>query len=320
MSFVCYRDIESTTIDEKDYLKTGIKQFDKMCLGFGKSHLVIITGTRGGGKSSLLGQIELNFIDNGYRGLKYSLEMTNKRSKQWIVLQACGKENLKCETTITGKELYVPKTSFITQKICEWIGDKCQIDNNESYRFAVIKKNIEKKLEEDTSIDFVIIDNLFRMDIADFGNEKYLAQTRIAKELQELCQRKNVCLILVCHPNKVKTCPRIEDVGGSGDIINACDMCIIVHRVSNDFKYRAKDYFGWNDDNPLFEYDTLWEIAKDREFGEEGTMIGLYFEKESKRFLNFKGENKKYGWQNEGHQQQLIPIDPDDDLFNSLPF
>lgn len=319
MSFVRYKDIENGKIDEKDYLKTGIKMFDKLCLGFGKSQLIILTGTRGGGKSSLLGMIELNFIDNGYRGLKYSLEMTNKRSKQWVVLQACGKENLKCITTESGKELYVPKNDFVSEQICEWIDDKCLIDDNESYRFANIKKSIEKKLDEDNRIDFVIIDNLFRMDIADFGNEKYLAQTRIAKELQELCQKKNVCLILVAHPNKVKTCPRIEDVGGSGDIINACDMCIIIHRITNDFKYRAKEYFGWKDENPLFEYDTLFEVAKDREFGEEGTMIGLYFEKESKRFLNFKGENRKYGWQNRAQQTELTPID-DDEWLNELPF
>lgn len=317
MSFVRYKDIQTTTISEKDYLKTGIAVLDKKCLGFGKGQLIIMTGTRGGGKTSLLGQIKLNFINNGYRGLEYNLEMTNKRAKQWVVLQACGKENLKCRITESGKELYEPKNQFIADQICDWIDDKCLIDDNESYRFAKIKKNIEQKLETDSNIDFIIIDNLFRMDIADFGSEKYLAQTRIAKELQELCQKKNICLILVAHPNKIKSCPRIEDVGGSGDIINACDMCIIVHRVTNDFIYRAKEYFGWEDTNPIFEYSTLVEIAKDREFGEEGSMIGMYFEKESKRFLNEKGENVHYGWNKNFHQQEIEPID---DIEEDLPF
>lgn len=315
MSFVRYKDISNESVNEKDYLKTGVRDFDKLCLGIGKGQLTIITGTRGGGKSSLLGQIKLNFINNGYRGLAYNLEMTNKREKQWVVLQACGKDNLKCEITSSGKELYLPKNNYIVEKICDWIDDKLLIDDNESYRFSVIKKNIEKKLEEDKRIDFVILDNLFRMDIADFGNEKYIAQTRVAKDLQELCQKKNVALILVCHPNKVKTCPRIEDVGGSGDLINACDMCIIIHRVTNDFKYRAKEYFGWNDENLLFQYDTLFEVAKDRDFGEEGTMLGLFFEKQSKRFLNFVGENIHFGWENNGVQQTLIPIENGD-----LPF
>lgn len=314
MSFVRYKDIEFAGINESDYLKTGIKAFDKTCFGIGKGQLTIFTGTRGGGKSTLLGQIKLNFIDNGYRGLAYNLEMTNKREKQWLVLQACGRDNLICHTTDTGKDLYLPKNDYVVERICEWVGDKLLIDDNSSYRFSVIKKNIEQKLEEDRGIDFIILDNLFRMDIADFGNEKYLAQTKVAKELQELCQKKNVALILVCHPNKVKTCPRIEDVGGSGDLINACDCCIIVHRVTTDFKYRAKEYFGWNENHELFAYDTLVEIAKDRDFGEEGTMFGLYFEKESKRFLNYNGENRVYGWDRPRYAPQRFDNYNDGDL------
>lgn len=312
MSFIKYKDIPDISINEKDYLKTGIKEFDRRCLGFGKGQLIIITGTRGGGKTSLLGQIKLNFIDNGYRGLEYNLEMVNKRAKQWVILQACGKDNLKIRQTSTGKTIYEPKTSFIAQRVCEWIGDKLLIDDNESYRFSKIKDNIENKLKEDDKIDFVIVDNLFRMDIGDVANEKYLAQTKVAKELQLLCQKHNVCLILVCHPTKVKSCVRIEDVSGSGDLVNACDMCLIVHRVSNDFKYRAKEYFNWTDDNPLFQFSTLFEIAKDREFGEEGNMIGLYYEEESKRFLNFKGENRRYGWDKNYSQMEVIPVEDGD--------
>lgn len=316
MKLLRFDDIEDSSVNEKDYLKTNIRELDRKCLGFGKGQLVIITGTRGSGKTTLLGQIKLAFMNNGYRGLEFNLEMTNKRAKQWIVLQACGKDNLKCRITDSGKELYEPKTSFIADKISKWIDDKCLIYDNQSYRFANIKKLIEQKLEEDKNIDFIIIDNLFRMDIADFGSEKYLAQTRIAKELQELCQKKDVCLILVAHPNKTKTLIRIEDVGGSGDIINACDMCLIVHRESNDFKTRSKEYFGWNDNHQLFNYDTLLEIAKDREFGEEGTMIGLHFEKESKRFLNFKGENWHYGWEGKVEQPQFREVEGADLLFD----
>lgn len=309
MTFVRYKDIAYARIRESDYLKTGIKEFDKACFGIGKGQLTIISGTRGGGKSTLLGQLKLNFIDKGYRGLAYNLEMTNVREKQWLILQACGKDNLREKITDSGKTVYFPKNEIIVDTICEWIGDKLLIDDNESYRFSIIRKSIEEQLSKDSDIDFIILDNLFRMDIADFGAEKYLAQTHIAKNLQKLCQDKNIALILVCHPNKVKTCPRIEDIGGSGDLINACDTCIIVHRVTNDFKYRAKDYFGWDENHPLFEYDTLVEIAKDRDFGEEGTMIGLYFEKESKRFLNYRNENVVYGWNRNGQQ-----IDLDEEL------
>ena len=302
MSFLRYSDIGDSKIDEKDYLRTGIKEYDRLCLGFGKGQLTIVSGTRGGGKSSLLDQIKLNFVDGGHKGIAFNLEMTPKREKQWLMLQACGKDNLKSETTRTGKTLYLPKSKFVTDKICEWLGDKLYINDNSTYRFSKIKSEIEDVLKYRSDIDFIIIDNLFRMDIGDFGNDKWQAQTKIAKELQALCQKHNIALVLVCHPTKVKTCPRIEDVSGSGDLINACDNCIIIHRVTNDFKYRAKEYFGWRDEHPLFDYDTIFFFSIYRDFGEEGTLLGLYFERETKRFLNYPNEYRRYGWESGGSQ------------------
>ena len=295
MSFVTYKDIDTSYVDERDYLKTGITEFDKKCLGFGKGQLVILTGTRGSGKTSLLGQIKLNFVEQGYKGLEFNLEMTNKRAKQWLLLQACGKENLKTRTTKTGATIFEPKNELVIEKICNWLGDNLLLDDNKTYNAKKIMAELKEQLAK-TPIDYVIIDNLFRMDIADYGSEKYLAQTAFVKMLQKFCQEENICLILVCHPTKVKTCPRIEDVSGSGDLINACDLCLIVHRVSTDFKFRAKETFGWGDEHPMLKYTTLFEVAKDREFGNEGTIVGLYFQYESKRFLGADRQETHYSW------------------------
>lgn len=101
---------------------------------------------------------------------------------------------------------------------------------------------------------------------------------------------------MVAHPNKVKTLPRIEDVGGSGDIINTADTVLLVHRVTEDFKIRAGEYFGWKEGHPALEYSNIIEIAKDREFGDDDSMVGVYFDPKSKRFLNYPGENIRYGW------------------------
>ena len=65
------------------------------------------------------------------------------------------------------------------------------------------------------------------------------------------------------------------------------------------------------------QYNTLLEIAKDRDFGNDDSLIGLYFEEESKRFLENKGENHHYGWEEKPKQSriELTPIDTDDELF-----
>lgn len=53
MGFRTYTDIADFRIDESQYLKTGIEKLDKAILGLGLGQLVIITGTRAGGKTTL---------------------------------------------------------------------------------------------------------------------------------------------------------------------------------------------------------------------------------------------------------------------------
>ena len=317
MAFVNYSDIEDVIFDEKQYLHTGIKQLDKSVVGLGLGHLVIVTGTRAGGKTTLIGQLVCNFIGNGYSGLLCSFEMANPRLKKWLNAQALGKDNLKQEITVTGKEYYVPKNENVKQKVESWLNGRLEVYDNSSFNINQVSKDIIDRLEKNPDIKFVILDNLMKLDTDSIDDNKYEAQSRLVKRLQVFAQKRNICLILVAHPNKVKTLPRIEDVGGSGDIINTADTVLLVHRVTNDFKIRAKEYFDWEDDHKAFEYSNLIEIAKDREFGSDGTMVGVYFEPMAKRFLNEPEENITYGWVGKEEQMELAPYDGDED---SLPF
>ena len=100
------------------------------------------------------------------------------------------------------------------------------------------------------------------------------------------------------------------------------DGVYILHRNTADFKARTKEFFGWTDSNPIYDYDNLIEIAKDRENGNIETFIGLYYEKESKRVLNYRGENVRYGWEKQEVQTDidgLIVVD-ETELDGDLPF
>ena len=137
------------------------------------------------------------------------------------------------------------------------------------------------------------------------ADSKWEEQSQIVKGLQKYAQEHHICVILVAHPNKVKTLPRIEDVGGSGDIINTADTVLMVHRITNDFKKRAWEMFRWSEGNPAFEYSNIIEVAKDREFGADDTMVGVYFDPRSKRFLNYPGEEIRYGWEVSPTQEKI---------------
>jgi len=318
MAFVKYTEIGDAVFDEKNYLATGITELDKAIVGLGLGQLIIITGTRAGGKTTLIGNLICNFINNGFSGLLCSFEMTNKRLRQWLNLQALGKDRLKSEISLSGKEFFTPKDEYDVKAVDEWIGEKLEIYDNMSFDIDRVKKDIHERLTARPDIKFVILDNLMKLDTDAKFDSKWEMQSRFVKDLQIYAQANNLCLILVAHPNKIKALPRIEDVGGSGDIINAADTVLLVHRVTTDFKIRAKEYFDWNDSEIAFQYSNLIEIAKDREWGDDGSMIGVYFEPSAKRFLNYQNENKQYKWYK--HYEQSHSLEEIDIEDGDLPF
>lgn len=305
MSFKKYSQIDRSPMNENDYLKIHNKRFSQLVMGLPKGGLVLVSGLRGQGKSTWLGQTKLDLIDNGYKGLEFSLEMSNKKTLNWTILQACGKDNLKSTLTSNGKTFYSAKTPQIEDDIIEWIDDKLLIDDNSTFNAKVIEKQIVEKLENSTDIDFCIIDNMMRLDIAEYGREKLLAQIKFAKTITDICQKKNICLLLVVHPTKVFTLPRIDNLAGAGELLNLASLVLILHKVNTDFKVKQKLLFNFKDDHEILQFDTLLEIAKDRDFGQDDSLIGLYFEEESKRFIEYKGQNIKYKWQKEYSQARL---------------
>lgn len=319
MSFKKYSEIDRSPVNENDYLKIHNKRFSQLVMGLPKGGLVLVSGLRGQGKSTWLGQTKLDLIDNGYKGLEFSLEMSNKKTLNWTILQACGKDNLNAKQTTNGKTFYYPKSEKIENDIIEWIDDKLLIDDNSTFNAKVIERQIVEKLESSTDIDFCIIDNMMRLDIAEYGREKLLAQIKFAKTITDICQKKNICLLLVIHPTKVFTLPRIDNLAGAGELLNLASLVIILHKVNTDFKVKQKQVFNFPDSHELLQYNTLLEIAKDRDFGQDDKLIGLYFEEESKRFVEYKGQNIKYKWQKEYSQARLEDLQEveDDGL---LPF
>ena len=319
MSFKRYSEIDRSPMNENDYLKIHNKRFSQLVMGLPKGGLVLVSGLRGQGKSTWLGQTKLDLIDNGYKGLEFSLEMSNKKTLNWTILQACGKDNLNAKQTTNGKTCYYPKSEKIENDIIEWIDDKLLIDDNSTFNAKVIEKQIVEKLENSTDIDFCIIDNMMRLDIAEYGREKLLAQIKFAKVITDICQKKNICLLLVIHPTKVFTLPRIDNLAGAGELLNLASLVLILHKVNTDFKVKQKQLFNFKDDHEILQFDTLLEIAKDRDFGQDDSLIGLYFEEESKRFIEYKGQNIKYKWQKEYSQIRLEDLQEVEDD-GSLPF
>lgn len=308
------------------FIKTGIKKLDNYTQGLILSATSIWTGTNGSNKSGTIGQIALNVINSGQGKVAiFSGELPDKRFKRWLYVQASGKDHNVRKRNEQGEEIdFFETPQHIKDKITAWLSDKLYLyDNKAGFEIEQVGNSIDALLKRDKEVKLVFVDNLFVIGIGKLSKDKYEAQKQLLLTMTRIAQKQNVHIAFICHPTKLKSLIRKEDVSGSSDITNCADQVFILHRNTADFQARSKEYFGWKDNNPIYEYDNVIEIAKDRENGNIENFLGLYFEKESKRVLNYKGENIHYGWEEYPKQAKLETFEDngynpfDDDV---LPF
>ena len=285
--------IKTSKRDLSKVIKSGIALLDRRIIGFNPSELSIWSGSNGSGKSSILSQLAIEGIEQGFKVAMFSGELQADRVLNWTQLQCAGKKN----TQATKYENFYTVTEQTKDKINKWLEDKLYIYNNDRGTkvenvLSAIKDCIEKN-----KINMVILDNMMSLSLASVSGEKYEKQTTLVLALCELAKKYKVHIMFVAHPRKAIGFLRKTDISGTADITNAADNVFIIHRVNTDFKRFTKQDLGLKEDNPLYSYNNVIEICKSRDTGVCDEFIGLYFEKESKRFLNTKDELKRYGWE-----------------------
>lgn len=291
--FLKFSEIKEKDRSEIVSIPTGFIELDKKIIGLNLGELSIVSGINGSGKSALIKQLCLNAVNLDYNVLEYSGELDATRSKSWTTLQAAG----RLYTEPTKYENYFRVPEQISNLISEWIGDRWLVYNNDySNNLSQLLVDIEEQLEQrDTHI--VIVDNIMSLEISDLGGDKYENQKKAVWELKQLAMKHKVHIIIVAHPRKSMGFLRKEDIAGSGDMINLSENIFIVHRVNNDFIRRFPEFYGEDKASPFLKYGNVFEVAKNRDLGIVDHFVGLYYEVESKRFLNEFTDTPYYGWQ-----------------------
>jgi len=293
---------------------SGFHALDKRILGFNKGELTIWSGGNGSGKSTILSQVALEAVNNGFRVAMFSGELTADRVKQWLHLQAAGKLHNKLGEY--GRYFVTPHSTG--QRIDAWTGERLWIYNN---TWGMEAGGILAATQEhirNYQTDMIIIDNLMTLDLSKFkGDNKYDRQTEIVLRVADMAKKMNIHIHFVCHPRKPLGFLRKEDISGTADITNAADNVIMMHRVNKDFEKNGKVHFGKDADggeivDEYMAFSNVMEIMKNRDLGVQDELIGLYFEEESKRMLNQPDECKRYGWE-DGLLYEVSSSDVGDD-------
>ena len=277
------------------FVPTGILRLDNRIMGLMMGDLSIISGLSASGKTVLLDNIILNVVQRGCKVAAWSGELQGFRFQSWLDQMAAGKNYVKAKQGY--EDLYfAPKN--ICDRVNKWLDGKLYLYNNDyGNKWSQLFKDIQEVVDE-RGIGLVVIDNLMALSLT-YQGEKNEKQTQFINDLSSYAKHKNIHIILVCHPRKEQSFQllRMDSIAGTADLGNMCDNLFIVHRVGRDFARRARDFFGDEIVEDMEKYDTVIEVCKNRSAGVKDFLIGLYYEKESRRMKNEIAEYIVYGWQ-----------------------
>lgn len=275
---------------------SGIRELDRAIGGFYPGELSVWTGRRGGGKSTLLGQLLLESLDQGFPVCAYSGELPAWRFKQWIALQAAGPEHVvERQDRHSGKTFYnVPP--MIQKRLDEWWKGRFMLFDN---RYPGDEDSILRLFEYAVrryGVCVFLVDNLMTTQFSSSSDRDfYRAQSNFTGRLVEFAKRNEVHVHLVAHPRKTDSGRTLEadDIGGSGDVSNRADNAFSLTRL-NDQEAENRGF------------KTVLRVLKNRSFGEL-VSIGLDYEPASRRFFKAgtMNPNKRYGWELSGPQQVM---------------
>lgn len=302
----CLSEIEDEDRSKIVSIPSGITQYDKECCGFDKPSLSVWSGNNGSAKSTLLNQIALNAVNQGFKVAIYSGELRGKKMKRWLLYQAAGKQYNK-KSTYNEYDYFTP--TLVKDKIVSWLDGKLY-NYNTRYSHDIEQVCLEvEKLVKEQQIDMLIMDNLSCLDIQELDGAINEQQKAAIKMLLRLTEKLELATHLVVHPKKAETYLRKNDVSGAKTLTDLADCVFFVHRWNQDTQKAAKEFMADSVFYDLCDSGTtnVVEVIKQREFGEaEGHIYKLYFEPESRRLKNSIAEHIHYGWEEPAEETPMV--------------
>lgn len=266
-------------------IKTNIYGIDKVIGGLPLGHATIVSGKRGGGKSTLQNTFIASSLEQDYGAWVFSGELQQGLFRYWVELTLAGRNNIVSKTSPDAPTKYfLSKPDRDTMR--KWYFDKFFIyDSKDVPTPDLILKAMTKSFKRYGTRLFVI-DNIMMLNFGNGGErEKLDKQSDFVDKCVKFAQNYNAHVVIVQHPIKTNERITVDDIKGSGDITNRASITLLVHKVSQAEKANGT------------ECDTVIEIGKNRLNGKE-VDIELNFCEISKRMHGASdNRDKKYGWE-----------------------
>lgn len=272
-------------------MMSGLVPLDYCTGGFRGGELSVWTGRRGEGKSTLLGQMLVESINQNRTVCAYSGELPARQFKRFVLPQIAGPRNLvEQPDPRTGRMEYAPSKGAV-RAIDQWLeGSFLLTDLRQSN--AHDEDNILRLFEyayRRYGCSVYLVDNIMTASLkgeVELGH--YGAQKAFTQRLSAFAKRHDVHVHLVAHPRKAgeERGLTADDVAGAAEITNLADNVFSVERA------KESD-----------EVDSRIRIIKARETGSR-EVIPLMFDAKSRRYYDAGGNpTKRYSWEaaRDGH-------------------
>ncbi len=272
-------------------IRSRFRSLDEKIGGFNKGEMTVWSGGNASGKSTLVSQVGLAAVTEGYKVAMFSGEMTASRVREWVLLQAAGPNFVMQDRLNVNHYCLKPG---IEEKLDAMLTGKFAIyDNDFGTDWEVVTGTVYNWVRENGA-SVVIIDNLMALDIPTGTTDKYDMQSRIAKRFSAMAKELNVHVHFICHPRKTEAFPRKGDISGTADLTNVADNVFMVHRVNADFMMRYRTVYPKLQIEP--EVSAVIEIMKNRDLGVVDEIVKLYFDRRSKTMSDVKGLPPQHAW------------------------
>jgi archaellum biogenesis ATPase FlaH len=288
-------EVKKVKLSDLEKFNTGFQGLNKILGGFYMGQVILLTGERGKGKSTLASQFGTMAVKAGYNTFFYSGELLDWYFRNWLDLQIAGDRFINKIQNPYGTFDYSVDGN-VYPSIEKWYAGRVKIfDNN------IIKEDehddllgtIQKAITR-YSCRVIFIDNLMTAMDDDITSDLNRQQTAFVRKLTYIAKQFNVLIFLIAHPKKNpsgKYTFTNDDVAGSSNITNLVDVVLRYDTPSR----QEED----NEDTPRPE--RVLQVFKNRLTGKVKTDgIGLYYQESSKRISEDKMTfDWELGWEDE---------------------
>ncbi len=267
-------------------IRSGNKVIDKKVGGFLLGQVSVWTGENGSGKSTFIGQILIDAIDQGYGVGAYSGELPAGVYRYWTELQLAGEYCVESRwnDVIQDMDYYVSMDA--KEMMRAWYFDRYFLYDSRGPSTTTDILNVFENAARRHNCKVFLVDNLMTTVFEGDERNYYRQQSEFVGRMKDFSIKHDCHVHVVAHPKKTNGKIEKMDISGSGDISNRADNVLLVERVPDEKKGGDIDY------------DSMVTLLKSRMTGNQNVSIRLCFSDISKRFWSPEEEEKDkvYGW------------------------